>query len=1255
MTKLNERYTDAAVSVQHLEHKIRTTLEGAVGRRPEIDRMPASVWLALNVPDTDTALPAGASADSIKQRMGEAIFTRYNDIVLENAKEIRAQISSIFAPHAGAAITHAVGDFGRGLIQGAKPDDRGDIIAAMFNAGHSSSALSGMMRGDIQAAFHILDEGIRQFAEGQGRAPSVAEVEALAAHVEQTGATRAKLTAVGTPLERMRLIADFAIRMADEQMRPRRDVVQAHAEVLHAAAKLLREQVSGLVHKVADGQDVDPGYRWSTLGLRLKIGGATLHSATDFGKEFDRLILDASKGILRDNHIRTIGLAPDQQRLMEHMSQDFVHALDQGGAQARAALGWLGLLNAFIPGPHQGLARSGLGVARAVAGIAVQAAISFDGVETAANAAGERRFQDAMLPAANGSTLDKSLAIESSREVRKILRVDGSLDRVMAGIDEARMEGILAPMVAAGVERLGFVRRLFPDADNAAAFLAQHAAYFDVLLNIKGTLQRQLAVLRQAPGDAAVKSGATEHALTALSGIGPNFGVGQVAPAEKFSALVSFMAKSADHAVAVGADAAAMLRRQADAVAHAIEPEQGRAAVLATLSSIDGVAALADGMQLLSEGLVARQIGWESAPFRQLTDELSRAVYTDYVSDRSAAANRVGAVAGTAGALIGGALVTLPVTFAVAGAGGGVAGILAGAITQAVIAPVIDKAVRLATHHLVKSMAEDAAAVGYVSRLANPAGTLQSVEQIADTIRWSRPSLVALSRNGLNAVVKKRVQDEFVKNAESRFQIGRLSIGALLRAGTDAASHRDLRDVLDFEKANADVSRAAQGLADLAADHARIATYDARIDTARAYVGAPAQAGADPLGGIYEVKQHRLAWDKHQLDLAQGQLALDHAGPVLVARLSETLQHVMEAATSHALPPLLLSHADWTNLMAFFLYPHGAPAIATQLAELEGRLRAAGTLAVGPETSGNFLAHLCAQNNGDREPASLRKAIAAENREIHKREGRIAALVDDHRKYLAGDTGQVADKSRIYQHWLQDYGSAQVERRRTLTPSGLAAMQVGAKLVAGAIQLPFSVLGGFGGAAITSHVSVPELGKVGMGGAQAGLLLSSINPGLFVPSSVAANLATSVVGAHPGLMRTSATFGAHGLDLHTITAVLGGDVITTLKRDGAHVKGVPPHPRAGGAPINFTGDLAAAAEKIERASRPLRDIKAGIAAMAPVPMARSVWLALQSAAPREGAALHAVIRAEHRREEQLSAGLRAALDAGAEDDVPTRL
>lgn len=181
-----------------------------------------------------------------------------------------------------------------------------------------------------------------------------------------------------------------------------------------------------------------------------------------------------------------------------------------------------------------------------------------------------------------------------------------------------------------------------------------------------------------------------------------------------------------------------------------------------------------------------------------------------------------------------------------------------------------------------------------MAKYANPAALLPSAEELADIIRQSRPSLVASSKTGLNEVVKSHVQDAFVDIAKSRFQIGRLVLGALFAHGPADTRSSALGDLLAFEKANAALSRSAQGKADLAADEARIKAYSDRIKTAREFAGNPGLEAKDPLGKVYEVKKTRQAVADHEERKATAEPELHARGPRLIDRLLENLSELKE-------------------------------------------------------------------------------------------------------------------------------------------------------------------------------------------------------------------------------------------------------------------------------------------------------------------------------------------------------------------------
>jgi hypothetical protein len=1201
---VKEFFNDGRFAAHNLANQVDTTVQRLLSEPPRHNRAEAYKWLAVSqVPEVDLGPITGSEADELRRTVGAAIFHRHSATAADHASAIRDQVAAIVELHPGAAISHVAQDLQRAFDPRQRVESRAGIIAGMFDVHNASSALSLVIKHEIDTALKNLARQLKTVEAETGQAPSVSEAQALAAQA----------TACASPLAQLRLESEFALRLVDAYMRPRPEVARQHAEILLAEARPLRAGISSLVHDVLAG---------------------TLPSPDDFGKKLDRLLHASSRNILRQMRTGTVGLASDQQRVMDHMSQTFTANIEHSGAVLSAAMGPLGLLNGLIPAPSQGLARAGLGVARSVLGFAAQAAISGEAVGVKANARGERRYQDPFLPPPNFSVLGKRLLIASSKEISNIMR--------SAGFDEHRMETVLAPMIEAGVARLRYTRGLFPDTGAASAFMAAHAGYFDALVALKDLLSKQHDTLQASTvGDAGQNPAleATRQQLATLTGIGPNLGIAQRSDNEKFTALVSYLQRSGATA---GADLGRLVRNAAEIVR---DPGQRGVA----LASNHSAASAWDGEQVHSEAAVARQIGLESEAFCQLADDLNQAFFQGHRADLATAANTTMILAGAAAGMVANVVTAVPAAAAAAAAGPAGAA-LATALTQLVLAPAISAPARWVAHAVTQRKMEQAAAGSHMATQANPVSPLPSAAELTDTIIKSRPNLVALNRQGLDTVVRSHAQDALADIAKSQFVIGRMNLAAMLARGPDAKSH--LKALMTFEDANAVLSAAQQGQADVAPDVARIAAHRDLIAKARAYAGQSGAVAA-PLASLNAVQKTEKEVAIHQVRIAAAQPELERSGAQLLDQLSQGLEQLGKGS-----PKLRLTEQDWRNVKAFFLYPYASAELADKLTTMEGRLLLGGTLLPreARDVAGNFSKRVSALYGTTGNEAEFKSARGRYQDRLARRQDTVRALVDDHRQYTQGNTGAVQDHGKIYQRWLHDYGSAQIQLRRALTPNGATAVEVGAKLVAGAAQLPLAAAAGLAPVAIgaTGAMRVPGVGKVNPFSAVSGAVLGAINPGALAPRSLAGDNATSVNSFDAGFRRCSFDFGAADLGLSELDDVLGKHLLSEFKRDPKHGLGVAQHPRAGfpSRPIGLEA-VAGDVRRIERPGKVSRVFGQVGKAMAPVRVVRAMVSSLQRSAPRQAAAVHAMLSLQGEDERKVEAGIHKGAAAAEADAAPS--
>lgn len=1214
MPSFNEALTGIRINAHQLAHTVSSTVEAAVGTAPQVKHLPTGQWLGIHAKDIDAGHAFGAQTEQIKSIAGAAIYQRLSGIVESNADEIRAQVSTVVDLHAGTAIGNAARD----LYHGYHGQDRDHIIAGMFNAAEPSSALNRLVKQETEAALKGLAQQVAAQTAQRGAPPSAAELRELAG---KAGAAAAEAWLDGQPksLQHRRLMAELGVALVDAHMKPRPEVARAHAEELLKEQVELREKVSELARKTAEG---------APDALTPKQASAEFHS----------LMRKAAKHLLNATGAGTIGLAPDQQRLLDHMNRTFLHKVEQRGANVGATMSWLGLLNALIPDPSQGVARAGLGAARGAVALVAQAAC-LGSLEVKSNAKAEQRYASPYAPSSIKSNLEKDLIRASSKQIEKMV------DHALQDLNEAKMEAVLQPMIEAGTRRLQLTQQLFPAPEQAQAFLANNAGCFDELVQLKGQLEKQLKTLKDGGGEPS-RIQDTERKLATLSGLGHNIGMAEISDAEKFAGLVSVLAKSGNEAVPAGADPSALLRGHAAAAAAAlVDPQQRARAETALAKAQEQRAGQAwDGADAHSEQLVARQVGLESDGFRKLTDDMTVSVYQDHAAERAAAAERAVTLTGVGAGALTSAVTTAPVMLAGALAGGGVGGIVAGALTQAVVGPMIGKAVRTMSHGVVTRIMEGAAASNLTATHANPTSKLPSAAQLAESIQKSWPSLSAQYKSGLTDVVRAEAQNKLASIVENRFQIGRLTLGALLNLEEDPARKADLGKLLDFEEANQKLTKAHQVQADLAGPVAVLAKHRDRLALAEQAMHQPAGSATGALDKLSAVEKLQARLDKYTRREAEFAPKLAQSGERLVAVLPQLLDKLRQLEDVPGIAPLRLNDNDWVNLKSVLLFPGRDPHIAAQLDALEVSLTSKGILHQGGRSS---LHAMLAQHIDPNDRKKFQASLEEFEGGIKRAQQSVQELVDDHRSYLQGDTADVKDRQQIYARWVHDYDTAQVEHKIAVTPEGAAAGAIGTTLALGMMaSLPLGATAGFVPLAIgdTGKVAIEGFGKANPLAAVTGALIPSLNPLAHAGSAASADRSSSVVNSYPDYVANSTTLAAHGLDLQAIGAALGGNLTATFKRSATHGSGVPAHPGAGGKPINFTGELADRARSIERRGKAAQGIVDVFKGMNPAEIISALSHNLKGASIKETSALFNLMLAQNSMAAATSNGMRAATD-----------
>jgi len=1188
-------------------HHVDSGLQAAVGTPPQVKHMSARLWLGVHAKDIGAGNAFGAQTERIKDIVGSAIYQHMSGIVEGNADEIRAQVATVVDLHAGTAVSNAVRDF----YHGYNGQDRDHIIAGMFNAAEPSSALNRLVKRETEAALAQLAQQVADLTTRRGVAPSALELRELAA---KAGASAADAWLDGQPktLQHRRLMAEFGVALVDAHMQPRPEVALAHAK------ELLKEQVE-LRQKVSE------------LARATAAGGPGALTPPQASAAFYSLMREAAKHLQHATSAGTIGLAPDQQRLLDHMNRTFLHKVEQRGANVGAAMSWLSLLNALIPDPSQGVARAGLGAARGAVTLVAQAASL-----SVLNAKAEQRYTSPYAASPIKSHLEKDLIRASSKQIGKMV------DTALQDLDEAKMDAVLKPMIEAGTRRLALTLRLFPEPAKARDFLASNAGYVDELVQLKGQLAQQLKALQDG-GGAPDRIGATEQALAALAGVAPNIGMAEITDGERFAGLMSFLDKSSKGGLPAGADPSALLREHAAAVAAAlVDPQQRARADAALAKARDHAAAVAwDGADAHSATLVARQVGMESAPFRKLTDDLTVSVYQDHAADRAAVAERAATLTGVGAGALGSAATTVPVMLAGALAGGGIGGIVAGAVTQGVVAPMIGKAVRTMSHGIVTGFTEGAAASKLTALHADPTAKLPSAEQLAQSIQASWPSLSAQYRNGVTDVVRAEVQDNLATIVENRFQIGRLTLGALLNLEDNPQRKADLGKLLDFEEANQKLTKVDQLKTDLAGPAAVLAKHRERLTLAEQATRQPAGSATAALDKLSAVGKLQARLDKYARRESEFSPKLAEAGERLVTVLPALLDKLQQREAVPGLAPMRLSDNDWVNLEAVLLFPRRDPAIAAQLDAVKVALTSKGMLHEGGRSS---LHAMLAKHVDPADKKAFQADLEGWQGGIKRAQENVAELVDEHRKYLRGDTADVQDRNHIYARWVHDYDTAQVEHKIAVTPEGTAAAAISSTLALGMMaSLPLGTSAGFVPLAIgdTGKMTISGVGKVNPLASLTGALIPSMNPLAFAGSALSADRASTIANAYPDYMANSTALAAHGMDMQALGEALGGNLTANFKRSATHVSGVPAHPGAHGQPINFSGQLADRARSIERRGTVAQGIRDVVKGMNPADVIAALAHNMKGASIKETSALFQLMLAQQSITAAAAQGMRA--------------